>query len=200
VLPESIKIGGGEGPSVVGSMLTVLLTFSSLLGVLGGPLGHSLGVTASLSFGLGFGLVIKMALYLGGLVIRIRPPMTLVSVAFLLWPVAGCLHVALVWLQMPCDQQYVPHWAGVGSVGGWMAPFRMPVLAVSVPFMVMSRLRRNLSAFLKWVTKFSTVWSAASFSSQSDVAFLSYLSTVQHVVHVQYMYLCRTNANGCNTQ
>jgi hypothetical protein len=41
VLPESIKVGGGAGPSVVGSMLTVLMTFISLLGMLGVPRSHA---------------------------------------------------------------------------------------------------------------------------------------------------------------
>jgi hypothetical protein len=142
VLPESIDIGGGEGPSVVGSMLTALMTFISLLGMLGVPrsqapaVGPGVGVGPSLSFPFPLGLVTKMALYPGGLVIRILPPMTLVRVAFLLCPVAGYLHVALVWLQMLCDQQYVPHGTGVGLVGGWMPLLRMPVLAVRVPFIV----------------------------------------------------------------
>jgi hypothetical protein len=54
VLPESIIVGGREGPSVGGSVRTVLMTFISLLGMLGVPLTHSAGtgagVTASLAF------------------------------------------------------------------------------------------------------------------------------------------------------
>jgi hypothetical protein len=47
VLPESIIIGGGEGPSVGGSMRTVLMTFISLLGMLGVPLLHTAGAEAA---------------------------------------------------------------------------------------------------------------------------------------------------------
>jgi hypothetical protein len=179
VLPESINIGGGAGPSVVGSMLTVLLTFISLLAMLGVPrsqalaVGPGVGVGPSLSFPFPLGLGTKMALYPGGRVIRIRPPMTLARVAFLLCPLAGYLQVALVWVQIPCDQQYAPQGVCVGLRGGWMAPLRMPVFAVRVPFIVLRRLRRNLSAFLKWEMKFANVCSASSFSSQSVVAFSS---------------------------
>jgi hypothetical protein len=51
VLPESIKIGGGEGPSVVGSMRTVLMTFISLLGMLGVPLDHTAAVAPWFAWG-----------------------------------------------------------------------------------------------------------------------------------------------------
>lgn len=47
---ESISIVGGEGPSVVGSMLTELLTFTSLLVVLGCPLTQASTGLASSSF------------------------------------------------------------------------------------------------------------------------------------------------------
>jgi hypothetical protein len=61
VLPESIRVGGGAGPSVVGSMLTVLLTFISLLGMLGVPPSHALAV------GPGVGLFsLSLSLFLVG--------------------------------------------------------------------------------------------------------------------------------------
>jgi hypothetical protein len=81
-------------------MRAVLLTLISLLGMLGVPLSHSAGAaTAGVAVSFAFldlslrvllnGLGTKMAVYPGGLDIESLPPNTLVSVAFLLWPVAG---------------------------------------------------------------------------------------------------------------
>jgi hypothetical protein len=116
VLPESIKVGGGAGPSVVGSMLTLLLTLSSQLGVLGVPPSQALALGPSLGPSLSLLRCMRVCRWFGlkhWLVPLGFGDVTVASVVLQIGEcgcfhvaICGCgVHLALVWLQMPWDQQ-----------------------------------------------------------------------------------------------
>ena len=70
--PESSMVKGGEGPSVVFSMVTSLVTFKLLLGLLGVPLTHLV-------------VLLRRPMEMNSL-----PPWRLRAVALSLWPSFLC--------------------------------------------------------------------------------------------------------------
>jgi hypothetical protein len=101
-----------------------------------------------------------------------HPPMGSWMVASLQWPGAGFLQSVLLWL-------------GANYMGPAIDAIRslplkkIAVLVLRTSFMLAWRLMWLLSALVKCVSAFATVWSASGLSSQSSTALSSMLLAVK---------------------